>query len=92
MSGNLYSSTTESQKSLEELLPNDTLFYLIGLHACGDLTSSMMSWFKSSTKVQGISIVSCCYHKMKLAESFPFSEGLRSVMDINNPLRLEHFY
>ena len=47
---------------------------LIGLHACGDLTNSMISWFHNS-KFGLLAVVSCCYHKMT---TFPVSQKLKS--------------
>ena len=50
---------------------------LIGLHACGDLTNSMISWF-STSKFGLLSVVSCCYHKMT---TFPISEELKNILN-----------
>ena len=60
--------------------------YLVGLHACGDLTNSMMSWFCSSDHIATMSVISCCYHKMK---TFPVSHFFKKI--ISNPDLRSHF-
>ena len=37
---------------------------ITGLHACGDLSSATLKWFVSNSSLVGLSLVSCCYHKM----------------------------
>ena len=59
---------------------------LIGLHACGDLTNTMLSWFVSSPDYfSKLSVISCCYHKMT---TFPISGTLRNTLveDVNSAL------
>lgn len=41
---------------------------MIGLHCCGDLTPTMMEYFRRLGFVRGLCCVSCCYHRME-AES-----------------------
>jgi len=51
---------------------------LIGLHACGDLTNTMLSWFVSSSNYfSKLAVVSCCYHKMS---TFPISDQVRNIL------------
>eukprot|EP00093_Oithona_nana_P009335 09335.XXX_203597_202326_1 [CDS] Oithona nana genome sequencing. len=50
---------------------------LIGLHACGDLTNTMLSWFVSSNYFSKLAVVSCCYHKMS---TFPISDQVRNIL------------
>ena len=44
---------------------------ITGLHACGDLSSATLKWFVSNSSLVGLSLVSCCYHKMV---HFPMSK------------------
>lgn len=58
---------------------------LTGLHCCGDLTPAALQLFLSSTSFVGITVVSCCYHKMTLkADSgyanFPMSSAVRTML------------
>ena len=46
----------------DKLVPKPAV--LVGLHACGDLSNSTLKLFVSNPKIQGLSLVSCCYHKM----------------------------
>ena len=39
-------------------------FVITGLHACGDLTPTMMRVFVSCTTARGLVSVACCYHKL----------------------------
>ena len=47
---------------------------LVGLHACGDLSCSTLNLFFSNPAIHGLSLVSCCYHKMT---QFPISKELK---------------
>ncbi|BFZ09718.1 hypothetical protein BsWGS_12755 [Bradybaena similaris] len=50
---------------------------LIGLHCCGDLSSSMLSLFHHVDCVRALCCVCCCYHKMAFTDGkflkFPMS-------------------
>ena len=46
----------------DKLVPKPAV--LVGLHACGDLSNSTLKLFVSNAEIQGLSLVSCCYHKM----------------------------
>ena len=46
----------------DKLVPKPAV--LVGLHACGDLSNSTLKLFVSNSEIQGLSLVSCCYHKM----------------------------
>ena len=72
-------------KDIESSLPEHEKAFLIGLHACGDLTNSMISWFCSSEKFKSLAVLSCCYHKMK---DFPIS--MKYKKEIKAPLN-NHF-
>lgn len=44
---------------------NHSLPYtLVGLHCCGDLTSTLIDKFVHSNNVQNLAVVSCCYHRI----------------------------
>ena len=45
---------------------------LAGLHACGNLSCSTLRLFVSNPDINGLSLVSCCYHKMT---EFPMSKA-----------------
>ena len=76
-----------SRKEIESSLPDHEKAFLIGLHACGDLTNSMISWFCSSEKFKSLAVLSCCYHKMK-DDNFPIS--MKYKKEIKAPLN-NHF-
>ncbi|XP_021342817.1 methyltransferase-like protein 25 isoform X2 [Mizuhopecten yessoensis] len=48
---------------------------MIGLHCCGDLTPTMMEYFRCLDFVRGLCCVSCCYHRMKVkaTNEIPFN-------------------
>ena len=39
-------------------------FILVGLHACGDLTPTMMRVFVNCPAACSLAFVACCYHKL----------------------------
>lgn len=43
-------------------------FLLTGLHACGDLTPTMLRVFASCSDIQGLASVGCCYMKLSTAK------------------------
>ena len=76
--------TEVSRRQIELRLPNYQNAFLIGLHACGDLTNAILSWFCKSN-FKSMAVMTCCYHKMK---SFPVSDELKR--SITDPLK-SHF-
>lgn len=50
-------------------------FVLTGLHACGDLSSTLLRHFISCPHVRGITSVACCYMKITTREN-PTPPGL----------------
>ncbi|XP_041962338.1 protein RRNAD1 isoform X2 [Alosa sapidissima] len=44
-------------------------FVLTGLHACGDLSATLLRHFVSCPRVQGITSVACCYMKITTKEN-----------------------
>lgn len=47
----------------------DSGFVLTGLHACGDLSATLLRHFASCPSVRGITSVACCYMKITTKES-----------------------
>ena len=68
-------------------------FVLAGLHACGDLTPTLLRVFSQSPSGVALASVACCYHKMSAVttdgnsmdtdklENYPMSEYLKSLPD-----------
>ncbi|XP_015227442.1 PREDICTED: protein RRNAD1 [Cyprinodon variegatus] len=52
-------------------------FVLTGLHACGDLSATLLRHFVSCPRVRGITSVACCYMKITTKEN-PAPPGLIS--------------
>lgn len=44
-------------------------FVLTGLHACGDLSATLLRHFASCPRIQGITSVACCYMKITTKEN-----------------------
>ncbi|KAK3766051.1 hypothetical protein RRG08_002289 [Elysia crispata] len=65
----------------------DTNFVLVGLHACGDLTPTLLRVFLNCPTAQGLASVACCYMKMTASSSssaheldnFPMSSYLHDL-------------
>ncbi|XP_069102153.1 probable methyltransferase-like protein 25 [Argopecten irradians] len=66
---------------------------MIGLHCCGDLTPTMMEYFRRLDFIRGLCCVSCCYHRMKVKagaetlDNFPISATANKIY---NTLRGDH--
>ncbi|XP_052695426.1 methyltransferase-like protein 25B [Crassostrea angulata] len=61
-------------------------FLLTGLHACGDLTPTMLRVFTSCPDIQGLASVGCCYMKLSTAKhlgtepaGYPMSEFVQQL-------------
>ncbi|AWP15730.1 putative protein RRNAD1 [Scophthalmus maximus] len=61
-------------------------FVLTGLHACGDLSATLLRHFVSCPHVRGITSVACCYMKITTEEN-PTPPGL---VEPPTPLTLGH--
>ncbi|XP_022617780.1 protein RRNAD1 [Seriola dumerili] len=59
----------------ENSLPGYPDFVLTGLHACGDLSATLLRHFVSCPHVRGITSVACCYMKITTKEN-PAPPGL----------------
>lgn len=64
-------------------------FVLTGLHACGDLSATLLRHFVSCPQVRGITSVACCYMKITTQEN-PSPPGLISPPTPLSP-STEHF-
>ena len=76
---------------------------MIGLHCCGDLTSSMLKIYAASDLVRGIIVVGCCYnhlsypkHPKELGKKqfgFPLSKTIAECLELHHfslsPLMVE---
>lgn len=82
---------------LQQEFPNTTAACLIGLHACGDLSTSASRIFRRMKSAKLFILISCCYHKLSISESvrtssqekqyfrnFPMSNCLREVITTYN--------
>ncbi|KAK2718141.1 hypothetical protein QYM36_005447 [Artemia franciscana] len=71
--------TSECLDSLSKLTENifepSTPLCLLGLHACGDLSPTMLKIFDGCASAEACIVVSCCYHRMD--NNFPVSQGLK---------------
>ncbi|XP_074650744.1 methyltransferase-like protein 25B [Tubulanus polymorphus] len=59
-------------------------FILTGLHACGDLTPTIIRVFTQSPQMSALVSVGCCYMKMTCGEDlngFPMSDFVKSLPD-----------
>ncbi|RUS91928.1 hypothetical protein EGW08_000330 [Elysia chlorotica] len=63
-----------NQSESEEQKSADTNFVLVGLHACGDLTPTLLRVFLNCPTAQGLASVACCYMKMTASPSSPLHE------------------
>uniref|UniRef100_A0A8C6LVV6 Methyltransferase like 25B n=1 Tax=Nothobranchius furzeri TaxID=105023 RepID=A0A8C6LVV6_NOTFU len=68
----------------ESHLQRSNDFVLTGLHACGDLSATLLRLFVSCPHVRGITSVACCYMKITTKEShesfgYPMSSWVRGL-------------
>ncbi|XP_076844521.1 methyltransferase-like protein 25B isoform X2 [Brachyhypopomus gauderio] len=59
-------------------------FVLTGLHACGDLSVTLLRHFVNCPYIQGITSVACCYMKITTVEN-PMPPGVVSPPLVDNP-------
>ncbi|XP_055781839.1 protein RRNAD1 [Salvelinus fontinalis] len=69
------SSSTEDVVCPVEEVQGCPDFILTGLHACGDLSATLLRHFASCPHVRGITSVACCYMKITTSEN-PNPPGL----------------
>jgi len=70
--------TCDSADVIESILrqefPEVTNVCLIGLHACGDLSTSASRIFCRMKSAKLFILISCCYHKLSISKSIPLRE------------------
>ncbi|XP_011701899.1 PREDICTED: methyltransferase-like protein 25 [Wasmannia auropunctata] len=93
--------TCDSADAIETILrqefPDVTDVCLIGLHACGDLSTSASRIFREMKSAKLFILISCCYHKLSISKSvqtplrekqyfhnFPTSNCLRETIAAYN--------
>lgn len=93
--------TCDSADAIESILqqefPDVTDVCLIGLHACGDLSTSASKIFCRMKSAKLFILISCCYHKLSISKSvqtplqekqyfhnFPTSNCLRETIAAHN--------
>ncbi|KAG5339082.1 MET25 protein, partial [Acromyrmex heyeri] len=89
--------TCDSANIIESILqqefPDVTDVCLIGLHACGDLSTSASRIFCEMKSAKLFILISCCYHKLSISKSvqekqyfqnFPTSNCLRETITAYN--------
>lgn len=68
-------TSSDSTDGPEEEKHVERGFILTGLHACGDLSATLLRHFVRCPRVQGITSVACCYMKITTKEN-PFPPGV----------------
>jgi hypothetical protein len=66
-------------------------YLLLGLHACGDLSAQLCRMFISSSKIQCLAVVGCCYHM--LSENSRNESDLETIKELSwmiEPENLRH--
>lgn len=89
--------TCDSANAIESILrqefPDVTDVCLLGLHACGDLSTSASRIFCKMKSAKLFILISCCYHKLLISKSvqekqyfqnFPISNCLREIIAAYN--------
>ena len=77
---------------------SNTNVCLVGLHCCGDLTSTLLHLISSHPhpSLRSAVIVPCCYHKMSTTEEgrirhFPLSRCVKQLMSSQRFTNLNHY-
>jgi len=65
---------------------------MIALHACGDLTPDIFRIFSKFSPLQSLSVVSCCYHKIKNKDNFPLSQELSKISGRQGTDFFNHYF
>lgn len=65
-----------SMSASSSILRDDrTSVTLLGLHACADLSPTMIRLFMCCSKISSMVLLSCCYHKLKLVKFEEANQG-----------------
>ncbi|XP_045461076.1 probable methyltransferase-like protein 25 [Harmonia axyridis] len=79
-------SVNEINKSLNNTFSKEEAICMCGLHACADLSVTILDLFLEMDQVKSLVIMPCCYHRLGLRETvdereyfkgFPISEALK---------------
>ncbi|XP_064398047.1 probable methyltransferase-like protein 25 isoform X2 [Halichondria panicea] len=73
---------TEAEQLSDGRFISQEPFCIIGLHACGDLTSTALRMFSSLPTAAAVCVVGCCYHHITEeggTTGFPLCNYLRSI-------------
>lgn len=85
-------SATEIKNCAREFFPQAKNAVLTGLHACADLSVTILKLFLEFDFVRGLIIMPCCYHRLEMLQegsnseedrfkNFPVSEALLKVFE-----------
>lgn len=73
---------------LETPCQGSTRLLLTGLHACGDLSVSLLRHFCCCSEVVALASVGCCYMKLSEPGSYPLSQWVAGLPGHELPYRL----
>lgn len=76
------------QKIVREYFPRSSKICLIGLHACADLSITLLRLFSTMSCVSQAIVMPCCYHRMKISsnsdQTIPKSRGRETSETFEN--------
>lgn len=87
------SSSAYILKSIEENFPQNSLenICFVGLHACADLSVTVLDIFLQNSQIKTLIMMPCCYHRMKISktdqynreyfENFPISHNFKKIFE-----------
>lgn len=87
------SSGQALDKSIRSYFPNDAKTCVVGLHACADLSVTILKLFLEIEQVKCLALMPCCYHRLELKFSnscneafinFPCSQIFKQIFDSLN--------
>lgn len=61
-----------------KILDTKNDYLILGLHACGDLSSTILKHFVENKNVKVLVSVSCCYHKLNNGSDRLYREELNN--------------
>lgn len=85
-------SVDEMNEHVKDKFPNGRNICMCGLHACADLSVTILDLFLKMDQVKSLVIMPCCYHRLHLQNtvnereyfrSFPVSKALKLQFDAN---------
>ncbi|XP_069138875.1 methyltransferase-like protein 25B [Argopecten irradians] len=82
--GDISRSTVSNNNNNQPSCPVDlSRFVLAGLHACGDLTPTMLRIFTECSHIVGLASVACCYMKLSCDEQ---GQGKTEDFEVGYPM------